>query len=53
MITLISLRKGKETMKKIMIVNFERNEEERILEEEWPGNGNKAVSYLTDERNYY
>lgn len=51
MITLISLRKGKETMKKIMIVNFERNEEERILEEEWPGNGNKAVSYLTDERN--
>ena len=38
-------------MKKIMIVNFERNEEERILEEEWPGNGNKAVSYLTDERN--
>lgn len=34
-----------------MIVNFERNEEERILEEEWPGNGNKAVSYLTDERN--
>lgn len=38
-------------MKKIMIVNFERNEEERILEEEWPGNVNKAVSYLTDERN--
>lgn len=38
-------------MKKIMIVNFKKNEEERILEEEWPGNGNKAVSYLTDERN--
>ena len=51
MIILISLRKGKETMKKIMIVNFERNEEERILEEEWSGNGNEVVSYLTDERN--
>lgn len=38
-------------MKNIMIVNFERNEEERILEEEWPGNGNEAVSYLTEERN--
>lgn len=38
-------------MKKIMIVNFERNEEERILKEEWPGNGNEVVSYLTEERN--
>lgn len=52
MIILISLRKGKETMKKIMIVNFERNEEERILKEEWPGNGNEVVSYLTEGRNY-
>lgn len=51
MIILISLRKGKETMKKIMIVNFEKNEEERILKEEWPGNGNEVVSYLTEERN--
>ena len=39
-------------MKKIMIVNFERNEEERILEEEWPGNGNEVVSYLTEGRNF-
>lgn len=39
-------------MKKIMIVNFERNEEERILKEEWPGNGNEVVSYLTEGRNY-
>lgn len=38
MIILISFRKGKEAMKKIMIVNFEKNEEERILKEEWPGN---------------
>lgn len=52
MITSISFRKGKETMKKIMIVNFERNEEERILKEEWPGNGNEVVSYLTEERNF-
>ena len=52
MIILISLRKGKETMKKIMIVNFERNEEERILKEEWPGNGNEVISYLTEGKNY-
>ena len=39
-------------MKKIMIVNFEKNEEERILKEEWPGNGNEVVSYLTEERNF-
>ena len=39
-------------MKKIMIINFEKNEEERILKEEWPGNGNEAVSYLTEGRNY-
>lgn len=52
MIILVSLRKGKETMKKIMIVNFEKNEEERILKEEWPENGNEVVSYLTEERNY-
>lgn len=39
-------------MKKIMIVNFERNEEERILKEEWPGNGNEVVSYLTEGRNF-
>ena len=39
-------------MKKIMIVNFERNEEERILEEEWPGNGNEVVSYLTEGKNF-
>lgn len=52
MIILVSLRKGKETMKKIMIVNFEKNEEERILKEEWPGNGNEVVSYLTEERNF-
>ena len=38
-------------MKKIMIVNFEKNEEERILEEEWPGNGNEVVLYLTEGRN--
>ena len=44
MIILISLRKGKETMKKIMIVNFERNEEERILKE--------VISYLTEGKNY-
>lgn len=52
MIILVSLRKGKETMKKIMIVNFEKNEEERILKEEWTGNGNEVVSYLTEERNF-
>ena len=34
-----------------MIVNFEKNEEERILEEEWPGNGNEVVLYLTEGRN--
>ena len=39
-------------MKKIMIVNFERNEEERILKEEWPGNGNEVISYLTEGKNY-
>ena len=39
-------------MKKIMIVNFEKNEEERILKEEWTGNGNEVVSYLTEERNF-
>ena len=39
-------------MKKIMIINFEKNEEERILKEEWPGNGNEVVSYLTEGRNY-
>lgn len=39
-------------MKKIMIVNFERNEKERILKEEWPGNGNEVISYLTEGKNY-
>ena len=39
-------------MKKIMIINFEKNEEERILKEEWPGNGNEVISYLTEGKNY-
>lgn len=49
MIILISLRKGKETMKKIMIVNYEPLEKENFFKGKKFETNDKVITYLSDE----